>query len=127
MYRISNYYRSSWLLWQRQFAEALRHLTFSHVIHSRVVKIGKLRLECNKLKTVIFPTSAYFLFIIIRIITHIPSGQARTAARLRAPLTIVPRDTPKSEIAATRRSGPPQHIAIPSGPLSQPLFSIEQP
>src|SRR3989338_844900 len=62
----------------------------------------------------------------IRIMKYMPTGHARTAARLRVPVAIAPRETPKSEIAATRRSGTPQQTAIPSGPLSHPLPCIGQ-
>jgi hypothetical protein len=65
----------------------------------------------------------FLSFIIIRIMKYIPNGQASTAPRVSNPLAIAPTDRPKSEIAATRSSGAPQHIAIPSGPVSRPFLS----
>jgi hypothetical protein len=53
-----------------------------------------------------------------------PTGQASSATRLRAPLAIAPRDKPKNEIAAISRRGAPQQIAMPSVPLSHPFPCI---
>jgi len=62
----------------------------------------------------------------MRIIRNIPTGDANTARRLRAPFASAPRDKLKNETAAIRSSGAPQQIAIPNGPFSQPFPCIEQ-
>ena len=56
-----------------------------------------------------------------------PTGQARSTTRLSVSLAIAPRDKPKNEIAAKRRIGAAQQIAIPSAPLNHPFPCIEQP